>query len=573
MPNDDDNDSKKPPAAVSGFNSHTNSVENPPDLTSPPAFAATTSSVPAAAASNEHLSQIERDVMEKAAAGRPAAPAMRPGVSSVYGGGAGGNASAGLSVYEQDVAAKEAARAGPPAFASATTSGSQFVTNDSLNQIEQDILSKSSVGRNQASTPGVTSSFGGPPPTSGLVTLQSDADVKRQAAFGRSEAPQPGTAAASLNSFESNVVDKAFGGTTTTTNLSTTAGPSPQDFQSQNSASYLGDDVVAKIAASQSAVYDRPTEHQSTAYAAARPTPHTSLYPAVSSNMFTDMPTMDTFRDLESDIPGKATTRAPDIPVTQNANFTAVESSYTTSPPAQHETHSTYDHEAAAVTTYETAQVTPYIPPESAAVYNANVYGSDDIAGAATGGIEAFVAATVVDATGVEVVKSDEEEARSLWKRQKRQFICIGMFVVVVVIVIAVSVVVTTGKKHLPPPIVIVPTAAPSVAPSNMPSLPPTTADLTLVLQDLAAVSDPAALKNKSTPQYKAAFWISNENNYVQSELQSGKKQKFFQRYILAVMYYSLGGNSWTQCGQLNTACKVNYQCLSALRGPLTSMQ
>lgn len=133
--------------------------------------------------------------------------------------------------------------------------------------------------------------------------------------------------------------------------------------------------------------------------------------------------------------------------------------------------------------------------------------------------VEAFVPASVIDAAVVELVFAQEEEERIL-HQQRRLFIGIAIpsVVVVLVVVIAVSILETNGKKA-PTSVTVASNAAPSSMPSVRPSASPTTSYLPHILQDLTAVSDPKTLMNQSTPQYRAAVWISTQDSYVQSEL------------------------------------------------------
>jgi len=170
--------------------------------------------------------------------------------------------------------------------------------------------------------------------------------------------------------------------------------------------------------------------------------------------------------------------------------------------------------------------------------------------------IEAFVPATVIEVAVVELVFTQEEEAQRILQQQIRRFIgmVIPSVVMALIIVITVSILETNGKR-----MTAIATLVPSAATitSATPLASPTTSYLPQILQDLTAVSDPKALKNQSMPQYQAVVWISMQDSYVQSELLGGKTQKFLQRYILAAMYYTLGGDAWTQCGQHSPRCKV----------------
>lgn len=68
-------------------------------------------------------------------------------------------------------------------------------------------------------------------------------------------------------------------------------------------------------------------------------------------------------------------------------------------------------------------------------------------------------------------------------------------------------------------------------------------------------------LSNPSTPQYKAALWIANEdqdNLDIPVNTVGSASNRFLQRYVLAVLYYSLGGDEWTQSFNFLSS---NHEC------------
>jgi hypothetical protein len=64
-------------------------------------------------------------------------------------------------------------------------------------------------------------------------------------------------------------------------------------------------------------------------------------------------------------------------------------------------------------------------------------------------------------------------------------------------------------------------------------------------------ISTQQALVDRNSPQYKAARWIANQDaERLDIPETSEDPYRFIQRYAVAVLYYSLGGDNWTS--QLN---------------------
>ena len=65
-----------------------------------------------------------------------------------------------------------------------------------------------------------------------------------------------------------------------------------------------------------------------------------------------------------------------------------------------------------------------------------------------------------------------------------------------------------------------------------------------IILSILDTVSDPALLRDVSTPQGQSVDWlISRDTLQVCPD-----NEKIVQRYVLALIYYSTNGVGWTQC-------------------------
>lgn len=110
---------------------------------------------------------------------------------------------------------------------------------------------------------------------------------------------------------------------------------------------------------------------------------------------------------------------------------------------------------------------------------------------------------------------------------------------VVLTVIVAVAVGVTVGGRDSPiPP----PSPSPSSAPSFAPSLAPTSVEFSDLYDKIANASldGGAALSDPSSPQYKSLRWLSDNAN-----LENYSDAQKFQRYILAVLYYSTNGDDW----------------------------
>ena len=178
------------------------------------------------------------------------------------------------------------------------------------------------------------------------------------------------------------------------------------------------------------------------------------------------------------------------------------------------------------------------------------------------GGIEAFVADTVVDAAGVAVVLSEEEEEK-LEQKRFRMWLGVGGLVFIAVAAIVVTIVVIfVGGNNEPAP--LVPTSVPSMTPSMSPTLAPTTARLNSIISRVLPLSpDPSVFTNLSSPQYQAALWVSDED-LLRLPTDS---PRLVQRYLLAVFYFAMDGDTWVECGRPDTICGGNPDDFTWLYG------
>lgn len=178
------------------------------------------------------------------------------------------------------------------------------------------------------------------------------------------------------------------------------------------------------------------------------------------------------------------------------------------------------------------------------------------LSGPIPGGIEAFVAENVVDATGVAVVMDDdeEEEEKRLRQRNNRRFCMVGIAIVAVILAVVVPVVVTLPGSTAPYP-QIQESPAPTISPSSTPTTAPTSSFLPRLIEELIPISGSKPFRDRDSPQYRAASWLSNEDEFVQMNGLTVDDPKFLQRYALIVMYFALDGDKWQICGRSHGTC------------------
>jgi hypothetical protein len=98
-------------------------------------------------------------------------------------------------------------------------------------------------------------------------------------------------------------------------------------------------------------------------------------------------------------------------------------------------------------------------------------------------------------------------------------------------------------------------------APTAAPAKPPTREDRDLLIQnkcgvtaiersrdiltELLSVSDSSTLTNPETSQFKAREWLDNTDPSI---ICSQNKERIDQRYRIVLLYFELGGSSWTRC-------------------------
>jgi hypothetical protein len=113
---------------------------------------------------------------------------------------------------------------------------------------------------------------------------------------------------------------------------------------------------------------------------------------------------------------------------------------------------------------------------------------------------------------------------------------------------------VPTPAPSVSPSLSTVPSASPTAAPtiSSAPSSAPTLDDCKItpgerveqILALLDAVADPALIRDVTTPQGMAAQWLIE----IDFRRICPDEEKLLQRWVIAVVYFSTGGDDWFQC-------------------------
>jgi Leucine-rich repeat (LRR) protein len=173
------------------------------------------------------------------------------------------------------------------------------------------------------------------------------------------------------------------------------------------------------------------------------------------------------------------------------------------------------------------------------------------------GGIEAFVAypssrkipVAYVEATTV--MRTDEVEAGVAikWRRTKLAYLLlVGIFLLTI---ITVPVTLTTRKRTK-----IETTPAPRLPPTASPTTAPTSHVIPRLANELKDyVFDWDELRTRGTPQNEAMFWMALEDKFSKREGWNVKSEQYLQRFVLAVIYFALNGDTWDSCGRADLMC------------------
>lgn len=161
-----------------------------------------------------------------------------------------------------------------------------------------------------------------------------------------------------------------------------------------------------------------------------------------------------------------------------------------------------------------------------------------------SGGITAFVAETIeICGDDVGVIRSDAEIEKEEKTKYTKFFLGSVACIVVVIVAIAVPLTLKFAKgnqKNVLNIVTLEPTSTPSMVPSAAPSSMPSSEKFRDVVKKLTPISGDA-LYVQGSPQYKAAMWISDQDERNLDLDDPG----FEQRYIMAVFYFAMDGNMW----------------------------
>jgi hypothetical protein len=404
----------------------------------------------------------------------------------------------------------------------------------SLSQLEQDVVAKTRATGGGASLPGaMAASYG----TSSLSQLEQDVVAKTRATGGGASLPGAIAGVSSLSQLEQDVITK-----TRASGDRTGPGALGKGSSAQGELSQLEQDVLLKNRARGLPM------NGAVASGLAAPMPYSQMEEDPGSTGFASMRELENQVIVKSHPPQSssgvaigAPSRLSGVAIGAPPHLSGVAIGAPLSSPG-----------VAIGASYLSGSLTQEADIEGP-IYAGVDYGSQDLAGAATGGIEAFVADTVVDAFGVEVVMSEEEEEKLERKRQ-RKLLYFGIGLALLVVVIALPVVfVSSGSSS---PAEVPPTASPSDAPSTVPSAAPTVSLLLAFTECLASLSlTDEVFSDRFSPQFRAAEWLSSQDPYLRENPMECTDQKLIQRYVLAVFYFSAGGDDWLFCGQSDPVC------------------
>ena len=457
------------------------------------------------------LSQLEQDVAAKQSA-RGGAPTHRPGVTAVASmprGGGGSN----LTQLEQDIAAK-------------TQPSAAAAPSPHLTQLEQDIAAK------VQARGGVSR----PMRTSGLSQLEQDIAAKTQAAMAPVTQP--------LTQLEQDIAAKTQAGVRSAASFRAST-----NSNNQASLHHLEDDVLAKQNAYSAPPARAAAPPPASSYASA--SSYNNSAPAAASSYASS-----SYSSNSHSAPARATTD----------HFSTYNNAYENSNNSAYHPSDQMGYNDAPAPALRSADVGRYAPgvspdeindPEAPLSYAPPIGDSVDLP---AGGIEAFVADHVVDATGVAVILSDEEEEVEVKKRQRKLMIRMALVVAVVLIAVIVPVAVLSGGD-------VAITPAPTLSPTQSPTLSPTVAELPQLVNslDLAGISQLSDLQNRQSPQGRAADWIVNDDTYVSEQGLTVSDVAFVQRYVLAVFYFAMTGDAWGVCHRADTSCSATGEVNSWL--------
>jgi hypothetical protein len=102
---------------------------------------------------------------------------------------------------------------------------------------------------------------------------------------------------------------------------------------------------------------------------------------------------------------------------------------------------------------------------------------------------------------------------------------------------------------------VLTPSLSPTMAAATSAPTSELLAEIMSVLNDEPTLSTSQVLEDPSSPEFKAAVWLSSNNNTADIGVLSLDNPTFLQRYALVCFYYSTGGPDWKFCGESSPSC------------------
>mmetsp|Transcript_2117 Transcript_2117/g.5908 ORF Transcript_2117/g.5908 Transcript_2117/m.5908 type:complete len:999 (-) Transcript_2117:409-3405(-) len=455
------------------------------------------------------LNQMERDIIAKEQARADVSSSSTPGVAGV-----GSSSGSTLSQMEQDVLAKQQALAG------AATGGAAADT--SLSQLESDVILKQQArGPAAAASPGVATTGRG-----SLDQMEQDVMIKQQARGPPVSAAGEGS---SLSRMEEELTAKnRVRGVAMAAGAAGAAGVGVAFAQTQQGGGVRGgttslSQMEADLSAKTMGVSMPPPQNA----------------PIRSMN------------DLENDVLNKG----PTVTQPNHLRTEPPEPPYYDPDDIAVGTSDGYDMEDEMDDEYDGAPARPESAPVDGGTSHDDTI---DVPAIGEAQIQGFVAdPEVVDATGVAVIMSEDEE-QELERKSSRKLIIGGISAVVLIIIIIVVVVVLVGGggDDSSPRETPLPTMPPTVSPTQS----PTSGEVVQAVEALSAtISDLASFNDMTSPQSQAVRWITDDP-FIDSEGLEPTDEEYAERYIMAVLYFTVGGDSWRTCNRFDAACNQSNQ-------------
>eukprot|EP00542_Grammatophora_oceanica_P013591 CAMPEP_0194045344 /NCGR_PEP_ID=MMETSP0009_2-20130614/16703_1 /TAXON_ID=210454 /ORGANISM="Grammatophora oceanica, Strain CCMP 410" /LENGTH=892 /DNA_ID=CAMNT_0038690183 /DNA_START=186 /DNA_END=2864 /DNA_ORIENTATION=+ len=514
-------------------------------------------------ASKAALNELEEDVLNKSRASRPPGAVTAPSPGAVPAAASRSAASAGdvagLNSLESDALAKARAgrTRGPPAagVGAVSSSGGRQFGKQSGRTARDSAAARTSAqavvsgavpatgGAKQGKAPGRTSSTTSADQRASLSALEDDVVAKTRGSRVGARKVWSADPAARKQSRETTSATAVAAAAATTTVAA--AAPSQQEPQALSNMRNLESEVLNK----QNATVGNP--HGSTMEQADefQDEPEPLPAPVAAQPQAAAVEEGDGFGDAlvyQQQERSASPPPRPIVPVVAPATSTVATAESTE--PSQAEpvqSEAAVPRQADPVVASEEPREQQ--PQTTGETYPGVAFGSQDVDAE---NIEAFVADQVVDATGVAVVMSEEEEERMERKKYRRYMIygLVCFTLLAAAIVIPIVILVPDSGEADP----MVPTTTPSEAPTDFPTFAPTTKEFDDFLELVLPYSGQEALEDKSSPQYQAAIWAANEDE-LELPIES---DQLLQRYFLACFYFATSGDeNWELCNRPDPTC------------------